>query len=218
MGIRILMVLAVAGVLVLGALAWRRSRTPTANITSIDPKSILFSLPTLCDQLPPLLPGVPQLPPGAYRLHEDDWRQVEFVSAPDRAIAEKELGELRNFKMANQVGQAWKAVYVRKSRSGAILSSRVPFARVVEIVNSQPVGPLFLDTMGAPAQVQGGFVLRLSPDAVLYGFQQDGVVVSLNLDGCGNGPYPKAPLSQLCREFKLVLVDWYHTTIFESSE
>src|SRR5688572_27711365 len=48
------------------------------KLVYVDPRKILYSLPTLEDALPPLRDGDAA---AAYAMHEDDWRQVELVAA-----------------------------------------------------------------------------------------------------------------------------------------
>ena len=212
----------VAGLLLIAVLGYRRFRTPPSSppatsdgATLVDPKTLLFSLPTICDQLPPQGSSVTSLPAGAYYLHEDDWRQVEFVCVSDRPIIESEIEALCVFKEANRVGQFWKSTYVRKGRPNAVLSAHLSLPDVVRIVGTSSTQPLFIGPTSTSAPVLGGFVVPLSPTVALYGHQQEGVVVSLSIDNRGSAPYPEAPINALCRAFRLMVVDWYHSATHE---
>src|SRR5262245_1696202 len=53
---------------------------------------ILYGLPTICDPYPPLAEAPHPPRPGESVLHEDDWRQVEFVSGDNRAYIGQQFG------------------------------------------------------------------------------------------------------------------------------
>jgi hypothetical protein len=192
---------------------------PSTNVQTLDPKTILFSLPTLCDGLPPVGPPVETVPAGAVTLNEDDWRQIELVAARDREAVGRELAELSAFKVANRVGAGWKNVYVRSSRPDAIRASAVPLARVQALAGPRAHrSRLFLGpTGGTASEVQGGFAIDLGKGVTLYGHAADGKVISLNLQLTGDaagGPIPPA-VSAIARAFNLFVVDWYRGQILE---
>src|SRR5688572_21762880 len=59
-----------------GALSLRLRR-----VARMDPNEILYSLPTLSDAIPETDPGSRASGRRVLRLHEDDWRQIELISA-----------------------------------------------------------------------------------------------------------------------------------------
>ena len=187
---------------------------------TINPSDLLFSLPTLCDGLPPLSSPVETVPGDAVQLDEDDWRQVEFVSSVDSKSVNRELAELREFKVANQAGPGWKNVYVRSSRPEAVHASKVELSRILELAHSSaPPLRLFLRTMGKTAEVRGGFAIPVGERTVLYGHTVDGIAVSLNLHASAKGleaSAVKSLISGISRTFDLVVVDWYRAEVLAS--
>ncbi len=81
------------------------------DMPMMDPKELLFSLPTLCDSAP----AIDDAPPSNNHrsLHEDDWRQIEFVMRVNLAHIEKELEKLAAFKQQHRRGPGWTDVYIR---------------------------------------------------------------------------------------------------------
>jgi len=183
---------------------------------TIDPAAILFSLPTLCDALPPLAPPVERAPSGSFQLHEDDWRQIEFVGNGDRQAVERELAELRTFKKTNQAGVGWKNVFVRSGRPEAIRASRVGLRRLLDMSGGDS-RLLFIETGEGSSEVRGGFAIPLGDGAFLYGFAFDGKVVSLSLqlDRESSGGR-NVRISKIERAFGLFVVDWYRAEILPS--
>src|SRR6516164_1245381 len=58
---------------------------------SVDPKDMLFSLATICDgPLPVIGEGSSKLDADVIELHEDDWRQIEWISAMFRDVIDRE--------------------------------------------------------------------------------------------------------------------------------
>jgi hypothetical protein len=117
---RFALVTAVAlATLVAIALVVRRSsvtrRDPEPSVTMIDPKDLLFSLPTLADRLPDGTKAASEVP-GAFHLPEDDWRQVEFVGAFQADAVEAELERLRTFMDRHRKGVGYTEVHVRDAR------------------------------------------------------------------------------------------------------
>lgn len=47
---------------------------------SFSPDELLFSLPKICEEIPGAGPVPARDGQVVFRLHEDDWRQIEFVS------------------------------------------------------------------------------------------------------------------------------------------
>ncbi len=52
-----------------------------AKILSVPTKDIRYSLPTITDATPAVAPGTSKAHKKALTIHEDDWRQIELISA-----------------------------------------------------------------------------------------------------------------------------------------
>ena len=90
----------------------------TPNVTKMDPQDILFSTPTLNDALPSL--GSSEVPRDRWcQMHEDDWRQFEFVTAAYQGEMASELQAIdkiwkeQSVQLGNE-GTAFRNVHVRK--------------------------------------------------------------------------------------------------------
>ena len=184
------------------------SGTPTV----VDPKKILFSMPTICDLAPPLVPLASAAGDGnLFVLHEDDWRQVELVAKADHAAISGVLDEVRASIRTNRDGPGWKNVYVRKEHPTAIASLglteqmiRAPFGAIqARRVGLSSGGP-------ATSQVRGGFAFTVPGLGTLYGNADRERVRTLALVPARGAidAAPRDKLNALCREHGLEIIDW----------
>jgi len=179
------------------------------QIKEFDPNSLLFSLPTICDEAPPTVQSAGHDNSDAFRMHEDDWRQIEFIAREALPQIDHEMADLEAFKTANRAPVGWKKVYVRTERRDGLSPSRLPYG----LVDSIPHGATQTLTIGTPGQemaVEGGFAARLGPTLFMYGRQSQGVLVDLGLNRSPNEneSTQTQSLLALCKKFNLVIVDW----------
>jgi hypothetical protein len=208
----------VGALVIVAAVVWRWTRRPARpsptgeRIQSMDPREILFSLPTIYDTQPALDP-----PPAdstvRFHLHEDDWRQVEFVSASDRAAIEREIAEVRAFKHAHAKGPGWDSIFVRKERPDALGPRHIPLDSLAKaFAGASTLEPLFMEAAGRPAQVRGGFAIPLTDSAFAYGQAWNGELVSLCLSRPPDDDRAALrPLLAFASAHDLLLVNWYRT-------
>ena len=205
----------VVGALVVVAIAawlWtRRASTTGDRVQWMDPRKILFSLPTIYDTQPALDPPRADAPVTC-QLHEDDWRQIEFVSASDRAAVEREIAGVREFQQAHKKEFGWDEIFVRKERPDALAPRHIALDSLVKaLAGAATLEPLFMETAGRPAQVRGGFAIPLAGSVFAYGQTSNGELVSLCLSRLPEGvaQTPLRSLLAFAAAHQLLLVDWY---------
>jgi hypothetical protein len=131
-------------------------------------------------------------------MHEDDWRQREFVSRQFTREIDAELVEIRNV-LLEQDGPGSKRVHVRSKLREPLNGVRLTLGGVrdslggIELVGLVVGGGLVID----------GFALPL-PGGAAYGRVADGLVVALGLQGDAE----PGGLRGLANQHALVLVDW----------
>jgi hypothetical protein len=175
----------------------------------MDLQSILFTLPTICDEAPETIQIASHDNPEAVHLHEDDWRQIEFIAATDLPQVDRELTAIKDFKYANRAGAGWKSVYIRKERPDGLFSTRLPYG-LIDSISHGPIQALMIETMGQQATVKGGFAVRLSPTLIMYGRQSRGIIVNLALTAAPEQEesVQYQDLVTLCKKFNLIIADW----------
>ena len=180
-------------------------------VTMMDPRQILFSLPTLNDRLPD--DGEPADGREAV-LAEDDWRQVELVSASLRAAVDEEIRAIAAIHEAHRRGPGFDELHVR---------SRIehPLGGGLAADALHPLGlgaprALRLDRHGQ--RVRGGFAHALAgSDWLLYGVADAGSVTVLGLHPGANPPSDTTiqVLDALAGRHGLIGVDWCRCAIGE---
>jgi hypothetical protein len=172
--------------------------------------AILFSLPTICDVAPETIPNASHDNSNLLRLHEDDWRQIEFIAASALPQVDREMAEIERFKRTNWTGAGFKRVYIRKERPDGLYPSRVSCG-LIDSIPHDPMQPLMIGTTGTLQReqiVKGGFGCRLSPSAFLYGRHSDGMIVDLGIVRLPKEADVLQSLLAFCNKSNLCLVDW----------
>ena len=184
-----------------------------ARVQHVSPKDILYSLPTLNNDLPRVIGGAQQ-DQRIFSMHEDNWRQIEFVSAIYTNAIHAQIGEIRRIfdeeSVQTEGFTAFRRLYVRKEIPTPIADPlALSFVLSLFAANSTPFDGLAIGT--ATDLVEGGFALDLS-GIVLYGQQLEGNVAALGLARGTNRSANPATLSglfaALMRQNSLSLVDW----------
>lgn len=174
--------------------------------------SFLFPLPTICDAAPATIPSANHDSGDACRLHEDDWRQIEFIPVTALAQVDREMAEIEVFKRANWTGAGFKSVYIRKERPDGLFPNRLPYD-LIDSIPHDPMQSLMIGTTGTPqreAVVKGGFACRLDPSVFIYGRQSGGIIIDLGLSTVPDKKESAAwrNLLVLCTKFNLCIADW----------
>jgi hypothetical protein len=181
---------------------------PAGDVRMVDPKDILFTLPTLCDPVPAVEES--PVPAGARPLHEDDWRQLEFVPLVDESHVRSELAALATFKIKHQKASGWTSVYLRKEHPYPLQALELHYSSLPSLRTSAV-------TLSGRL-VRGGFALSDTSDWFIYGQRSpEGRVVQLAVSPgrstCSEGF--AAGLVQITGSAGVMLVDWYAGAIVD---
>ncbi len=173
-------------------------------------RSILFVVPTISDIAPETIPNANSDTKDAVHLHEDDWRQIEFIAASALPQVDREMAEIERFKRANWTGVGFKSVYIRKERPDGLYPSRFSYG-LIDSIPHDPIQRLMIGTIGTPQReqiVKGGLACRLSPSTFLYGRHSNGIIVDLGLARLPKEPDVLQSILTFCDKNKLCLADW----------
>lgn len=185
------------------------------KIIQVSPKDILFTLPTLCNEIPTLLNDSTKRGKDVLELHEDDWRQIEFVSVSHRDSIDFELAKIRSIYQEASIDNghflAFKTLHVRKRiptplRDGIPLSELTQF--FTSVLQKQYEGVSFQQD---ERLVDGGFAFQALP-VVLYGQHTEGLIKILGIRVGEKAPENQKNivhfLHHLMSTYHLSLIDW----------
>ena len=200
---------ALAGLLALFGLAGASS---AQKQVLIDPRTILFSIPTISDDEAPTeaLTGV--VAPDDLVFHEDDWRQIEFFPASRQGEIQKKLSELAVFEKAHRHGVGWDKIYIRRFESAPVLPGPAGLDTLeAEFgASARPAPVVYHGDNVVNGRVAHGFSLPLGRNVALYGIQD-----STGIPVLGASVQPGSDDLALSRAFAklnashhLILVDW----------
>jgi hypothetical protein len=177
------------------------------KVEKMDPSKILFSMPSICDLIPPLGSGL--VAANDYALHEDDWRQLELVSHELASEVDNEIQSIRQIHLLHSAKIGWRKIHVR-SRPVTPVTGRVTLrdaARVFGLAS----GFFGVTYSQSAVQINSGYSFTALDGQQFYGLTADGAVTVFAV---ARESLPVAPLRSiefveaLAREFNLDLVRW----------
>ena len=186
---------------------------------TLDPKSIIFSVPTLSNDIAPT--ELVKYSPTAADLvfHEDEWSQIEFLPESQLPEVQRLLTEYKPFEQQHRLEYGWREVYVRKINRISVTQNTTPLKQLETTlgVTSQPAP--FLSSSGSVlGQVQNGFSFLVGSGITLYGYVSGqsipvlGVIVENNSDNMAL----INTFVTLNAESGLILVDWISQQVLVS--
>src|SRR5579863_8865950 len=97
---------------------------PKRSQSDADPSNVLLSTPTIFDHAPAVDSG--KQPQGGkdFVIHEDDWRQIEFIPRQNLPGLTNLLADVIAFEKANRESSGWKDTFARKEYATQIESLR----------------------------------------------------------------------------------------------
>jgi hypothetical protein len=174
--------------------------------TYVDPGALLYSLPTISNDVAERENGAPPAP-GDLTFHEDDWAQVEFFRQDRLPELQRMLAEFKMFERANRVpGSGWRNIYVRAIARAPVIKGPNAIAHLEQALGVAK-GPAPFVSAG---RVRNGFTLPLGGGIALYGIVKDTHVPVL---GAAVGSAPDdlqlaTAFAKLSASDGLVLIDW----------
>lgn len=167
-------------------------------VEKIATKDIQFSLPSIADPIPVV--GNEPLCGNEFTLAEDDWRQLEFVSADLRSTADAEIEKIRLIHQEAFTGVGWSEIHVR-SQMGSPVSDQLELSELQSTLNATQL--LGVSYHGAAAQIAGGYAFRKG-QMMIYGTSRDGLVQSIALN-----PFEvDSPNPELVEQLKKLAIKW----------
>jgi hypothetical protein len=204
---------------VFAALGLSQSAVAGSQVQTVDPKTILLTVPTISDDLAPLDPVSAPPTPADPQMHEDDWCQVEFFRKEYLGELQRMLEEYKKFEVSNRQmttikGQqypVWRNAYVRKVERKSLLTGKDAVTQLARLVGGE-IGPatILFSSSSVSGRVKSGFTIHVGTGVELYGYTQgEGVPVL----AASVGPNPDdqslvRAFTKLNASFGLVLVDW----------
>ncbi|PTY01200.1 hypothetical protein DB346_13790 [Verrucomicrobia bacterium LW23] len=185
-----------------------RLRLHLTRVPSADPSEVLYSLPTVTRQLP-LVDQNAASNPRDLEIHEDDWRQMEFVSLVHAEAMERCLNEIRRVHMENWKRVGWTKMHIREEIQYPLKGAGL---FLDEVKGMCPINKRFngLRFESSPGRVTDSFAFTTGGGMTFYGRTDDGILRELCLMA-KRFETPAAEVTavqKLLQRHNLVLVNW----------
>lgn len=176
-----------------------------SKIESLDPANIAFLLPTINNSLFEAAGGTDE---NVFLIHEDDWRQSEFISKAFAANIETEIDSINEIYRAHRVGSGFDRVHLRELIDEPLVREDIgldAFRRSVEI------GHIFNGFGLRGSTAKNSFAFELTDESILFGQVDDHDRIRFL---CTNRTKDFGkPILDVVREHNLLFVDWCSTEI-----
>lgn len=173
-------------------------------IEQVSTETLLYTLPTIADALPAAKGRMAD--DSEMVLLEDDWRQVECVST---AFADKigdEIADIEAILRDARDAAGFTKIHVRKRIPNPMQGSTLQASDLEKRFGKPSTAVRF---HGVGIRIGDAFCHDVGDNWLVYGTTAGGRPSTLALARSGNSNGALAtPLSQLCKEHSLVLVDW----------
>lgn len=189
----------------------REDRAATPGTRTMSPRNILFSVPTLSDDMPVLDPIDKPPSRSDVVLHEDDWSQLEFLPRSATDDVRRLLTELKTFEQANRKSSGWKKPYVRRITRRPVISAPAPLKQLEARLGAPLGGAAFItETNSFLGRVHKGFTFDLGGNVQLYGYtaNNDVPVLAASVGPKADNMKLAAAFMKLNKSDGLMLVDW----------
>ncbi|HSI83926.1 MAG: hypothetical protein ACAI35_18865 [Candidatus Methylacidiphilales bacterium] len=185
-----------------------RLRLHLTRVPMPDPAEVMYSLPSVTKQLP-VIEQNSTYNPRDLEIHEDDWRQMEFVSLAFANEMEKSLDEIRRVHTECWKRVGWTRMHVRKEIAHPLQGTTLFLDEVKALC---PISKRFngLRFEGATGRVADSFAFTTVGGMTFYGRSDDGILREL----CMMSKRFETPMvevnaiQKILQRHNLVLVNW----------
>lgn len=178
---------------------------------TVEPKDILYSLPTISNELPDLEEGSTKLGKQVLEMHEDDWRQIELVALTLEASIENDLRDVARIHQKHRQSAGFDAIHIRKEVPSPLQGTWLTLDELRSYLGKTASWFDGVSFQGVAGLVAGGFAVKLASGLTVYGLHWGGRVQVLALrppKGVTGAEADMRLVAGLATRHQLCLVDW----------
>lgn len=185
------------------------------KVEYMNPQDIKYSLPTVSSDFPPLSEAS-LFDDFEEIIHEDDWRQNEFLSASEMPLINAEIREIMNIReneSTNVDGQfySFNKLHVREKVAHSDL--KIEYSKLKSLLKIEKSGRIKVEKNHG--FVENGFALK-TDSAVYYGIMENDFVARFCMKIFSEDSIDE--ILALNKAFKLVFVNWCACDIIGETE
>jgi len=194
----------------------KTAKNDTAKVQTINPKDILFTTPTIDNALPQFK----EKTDTCAFFHEDEWRQIEFVSKNQKASIDIEIAKIKdivdNQSLKGESYMGYKNIAVRELITEPL---SIDFSLLKSYLTGKPIKMQGLGLDNNPGQVKGGFFFNIN-GVNYYGVSENNIVKTFCIYSADSKQDLKASTESLAKFLateKLYLIDWRAMHVFDET-
>jgi hypothetical protein len=177
----------------------------------VDPSELLYSLPSISNELPPIAEGSTKLGRNVLELHEDDWRQVEFVALAHQPAIATAFAAIERIYTEHRKDSGFDELHIRNEVPAPLEGTSLTVAGLRGAVGETVTWLDGVSFHGVAGRVEGSFAVKLPSGPALYGLQREGRISVLGLHHTKASAAIEGDarlLAALAAKHQLCLVDW----------
>lgn len=196
----------------------KAAQKDSTNIQTINTNDILFTTPTLENALPDF---EDKIDTSNLQFHEDDWRQIEFISKDQKNFIDQEIAKIKdiydNFSHKGDTYWGFKKVAVRNLIKKPLT---INFQKLKSYLSDNNLKIKGVSLYNNPGQVRNGFSYTANGIDYYGLFDDNKNVKTFCIDALDNQESLKSSiekLSKLLATEKLYLIDWRQMKVFDET-
>lgn len=177
------------------------------RIQMIDPRELLFSLPTVNAEMP----ETENVSIGnLFVIHEDDWRQDEFVSKKYNLEIKQELKAIIEIYEKHKVGVGFKEIHIRKLINQPLVDKNIEIKEFSQLLNITRRSNGF--GLAGGGKVINGFAFQTASGTTFYGQTNNELITVLCVQSNENSI---REIEQIAQKYELVFINWCNAEVIE---
>jgi hypothetical protein len=189
---------------------YKKTNRESGEVTSINPNNIWFSTPTISNEFPRTISKTKDTEFDIY-IHEDDYRQNEFLNSSALSAIQSEFKEIKeiwdNHSKKTDDYSLFKNCHVRKTIGLPNLT--INFNELKTLLNFNSIGQVIIDGN----VLLNGFAFK-TDNTTYFGTLEDGNVIELCITQWNEKTTNE--ISIINNAFNLVFVNWYHYDLIKN--
>jgi hypothetical protein len=192
------------------------AKKDSSKVHTMNPNNILFTTPTLNNSLP----DFKEKTDSCAFFHEDEWRQIEFITKDQKASIDKEIAKIKDiYDHHSHKGDGYTAFKNVAVRDLITQPLSVDFSKLKSYLTDKPIKMQGLGLENNSGQVNGGFFFAIN-GVNYYGLIDNNTVKAFCIYSADSDKDLKSAidnLTQLLTAENLYLVDWRSMKVFDET-
>ena len=188
----------------------KKTEQAIENVVTMNPNDIWFTTPTISNEFPQLMPKKKETEFDIF-IHEDDYRQNEFLNLSSLPKIEEEFNGIKdiwtNHSKKSDEYTLFKNCHVRKTIGSPNLT--IDFNELKTLLNCNSVGQVIVNGN----TLANGFAIK-TDDTTYFGTLTDNTVIELCIAQWNDNTTKE--ILEIDKAFNLLFVNWYHCDLIKN--